>query len=533
MAASQPFGISCKGGLNTNLNQLELLGQPGFATELKNFEVDPDGGYRRINGYTAFGDTRPNSNNPLLGLAVYADGVIACSTTNIYFTNDGTTWLQINKASVDSGGDNFSTFSGRSALARTSQGQCSITVFEGNEEYGQVLICDGANKPFFFKMTGSGALSGRTYFAQEITVSGSVAPKVGVIHDKHFVVAGASTQKNTLFYSATLDPTSFSGTGSGSIAIDDQIIGLKSFRTDLIIFCENSLYRLININDSSNIAVVPIAQNVGCLSHFSIQEIGGDLVFLSPDGIRSVAGTARIGDVELGSLSRQIQSVTSIIARDIDDFTITSCVLRRRSQYRLYYSTTGGAIDRSKGIIGTLTQNGFEWSETEGIQASALVSDFNASGIEKIFHGDKNGYIYNHDTGNSFIALGTAFNINAKYTTPFLDFGDVGTRKTMKYLKLSVSPEGTIAPILRTQFDFVDTNVAQPADITLSGIPTPPAFGSAIFGTAIFEGTNDPMAQNILEGSGHTVSFQVRSEDQRPPYSLNGLYINYVPSGRR
>jgi len=199
----------------------------------------------------------------------------------------------------------------------------------------------------------------------------------------------------------------------------------------------------------------------------------------------------------------------------------------------LYYSTTGGAIDRSKGIIGTLTQNGFEWSETEGIQASALVSDFNASGIEKIFHGDKNGYIYNHDTGNSFIALGTAFNINAKYTTPFLDFGDVGTRKTMKYLKLSVSPEGTIAPILRTQFDFVDTNVAQPADITLSGIPTPPAFGSAIFGTAIFEGTNDPMAQNILEGSGHTVSFQVRSEDQRPPYSLNGLYINYVPSGRR
>ena len=50
---------------------------------------------------------------------------------------------------------------------------------------------------------------------------------------------------------------------------------------------------------------------------------------------------------------------------------------------------------------------------------------------------------------------------------------------------------------------------------------------------AIFEGTNDPMARNVLEGSGHTVSFQVRSEDQRPPYSLNGLYINYVPSGRR
>ena len=533
MAASQPFGISCKGGLNTNLNQLELLGQPGFATELKNFEVDPDGGYRRVNGYTAFGNARPNSNSPLLGLAVYADGLIACSGTNIYFSNDGATWVQINRASVASGGDNFTTFSGRSVTERTNQGQASISIFEGNEEFGQVLICDGANKPFFFKMTGEGALSTRTYFASEITVSGTTAPDVGVIHDRHFVVAGASTAKNTIFYSGTLDPTSFTASGSGSIALDDQVVGLKSFRTDLIIFCENSIYRLANINDSSNIAVVPIAQNVGCLSHHSIQEIGGDLVFLSPDGIRSVAATARIGDTELGSVSRQIQSVTSKIARDVDDFTITSCVLRRRSQYRLYYSTTGGAINRAKGIIGTLTKEGFEWAETEGIQATAIVSDFDSSGIEKIYHGDKNGYLYNHDVGNSFIDNGTAFNIDARYTTPFLDFGDVGTRKTMKYLKLSVAPEGTVAPILRTQYDFVDVDVAQPEDINLSNIPVPPSFGLAVFGTSLFEGTSDPMARHVLEGSGHTVSFQIKSDDQRPPYSLNGLYINYVPSGRR
>ena len=41
---SQPFGISCRGGLNTNLNQLQMLRQPGLATRLRNFEVDPDGG---------------------------------------------------------------------------------------------------------------------------------------------------------------------------------------------------------------------------------------------------------------------------------------------------------------------------------------------------------------------------------------------------------------------------------------------------------------------------------------------------------
>ena len=53
----QAFGLSCQGGLNTNLNQFQMLEQPGFATELENFEVDPDGGYRRINGYTQFGES--------------------------------------------------------------------------------------------------------------------------------------------------------------------------------------------------------------------------------------------------------------------------------------------------------------------------------------------------------------------------------------------------------------------------------------------------------------------------------------------
>ena len=62
---SQPWGYSCKGGLNVNLNQLEMLAQPGQATKLRNFEVDPDGGYRRIDGFSLFGDTRPNGDNPV------------------------------------------------------------------------------------------------------------------------------------------------------------------------------------------------------------------------------------------------------------------------------------------------------------------------------------------------------------------------------------------------------------------------------------------------------------------------------------
>ena len=91
---SQPYAVPLVGGLNTNVNQFQLLAQPGFARDLENFEVDIDGGYRRINGFSAYGGSdaaRPNSTNAITGLFIYAGGVIAASGTNIYFTTDGET----------------------------------------------------------------------------------------------------------------------------------------------------------------------------------------------------------------------------------------------------------------------------------------------------------------------------------------------------------------------------------------------------------------------------------------------------------
>ena len=349
---SQPFGISCRGGLNTNLNQLEMLRQPGLATRLRNFEVDPDGGYRRINGFTLFGGssaTRPNTTEDVLGCFVYGDGVIVCSGTDIFFSIDGVTWLQINRDSVAVGGDNYTTFTGRSALARTGQGQCQFALFEGATfDYGEVIIADGANKPFFFRMEGTGALTTRTFFAGEITVDGTNGVKYITIHDHHLIAAGVENNLNTVYYSVYNDPDNFSGAGAGSVVISDQIQGIRGFRTDLIVFAKNSLHKLVNINDTSSIRIDPITENVGCLSGYSVQEIGGDLVFLSPDGIRTVAGTARIGDVELGSVSRQIQSIIGDLAASINTFTIDSCVLRSKSQYRLFYTDASWPLQFQK-----------------------------------------------------------------------------------------------------------------------------------------------------------------------------------------
>ena len=534
MARSQPFTVACEGGLVTASNQIDLLRRPGVATELENFEVSIEGGYRRISGFTKFGGTSATQPTggaaTILGVFAYADGVIVTAGTNIYFSNDGATWLQINKLSAG-GGDNYTTFTGKTATARTGQGQCQFALFEGPDyDYGEVIIADGANKPWSFRMEGTGALNTRTFTTFEITVDGTNGVKYITAHDHHLIAAGVENNLNTIYYSVYNDPDNFTGSGAGSVTISDQVEGIKGFREDLIVFAENSIHKLVNINDSSNIRIDPITENVGCLSGYSIQEIGGDLIFLAPDGLRTVAGTARIGDVELGTVSKEIQPLVTDLTESINSYIITSLVLREKSQYRLFYTDTSKTKSEQRGIIGTLRPNGFQWSETRGIEVTEIGSGFDQNGVEQYYHGDTDGYVHVHDSGNDF----DGSTVLARYATPDYDYGDLGTLKTLHYLKVSASAEGVVEPNVQVRFDYGSTDIPQPPDLFDLGVIDPPSiFGEALFNTNVFGGAQNPLIRVALQGSGHSNNFTIISEDTKAPYTINGLYINYVPSGRR
>ena len=254
------------------------------------------------------------------------------------------------------------------------------------------------------------------------------------------------------------------------------------------------------------------------------------MIFLAPDGLRTVAGTARIGDVELGTVSSNIQNLVSDLAETVNQFVISSVVLREKSQYRLFYTNTGADDTTQRGIIGTLRPNGFEWSETRGLEVTAIGSGFDSSGIEQYYHGDTNGNVYQHDTGDDF--NGSA--ILARYTTPDYDYGDLGTLKTLHYLRVSMATEGIVEPDVQIKFDYNSTDVPQPTDLFDLGVINPPSlFGDAVFNTNKFAGQNNPMIRVPLQGSGTSNNFTVTSNDTKPSYTVNGLYVDFIPSGRR
>ena len=573
MAQTQPFGFACKGGLDINQSQFMLQAEAGTAVELINFEIDTDGGYRRINGHEGIGSTAgtnkgrivdaTDSNairtDKILGITGYAAGGVAASGNKLYFVSRadaGTSWVPLNRISSTAAAS-YSAHTGflsTNPNPRTNQEKIHFKHFEGSlAGNGSLVVCDGVNDAVVIEITGDSSdainAAGRTYAYTEIPVArartdadNNIHPQFSEVHQTRLLVAGDPSTPNTVYYSAP----NFQNTdvcNGGSFIVEDKVTGLKSFRGDVIIFCESSIHKVTAFGDVANQTVQPISKNIGCLDFQTIQEVGGDLVFLAPDGIRTLAGTEKIGDTELGSVSRQIQTlVRDNIVKKLNTLTLASVVIKEKAQYRLFYTKkTGEDPSGSKGIIGTITNEGFVWSETLGIQCTAIESVFDPdNGLETVYHGDKDGYIYAHEVGNDFYNAGVKKKIFAAYKTPFLDFGDAGTRKTLNYLKISMRPEGNVQPTLRIRYDNSVAHIPQPDNIIMDTVPAPAEFGVAVFENAssgvagnIYGGTADPLVRQSVQGSGYTMNFRLFSDDNNAAYTINGIYADYYPSGRR
>ena len=597
--AEQGISINCEGGLDLVSSTALLFRTPGVAQRLNNFESSIHGGYRRINGYSKFGSsTVTGGTNQVEGIFAYSKGVIACAGSNIYYSTNGNSWTQINKdtyqnktgtVAVSSGsatitgssttftsefavgddikinGEQFlvlsitnnttmtvdgnfaasassqniklngateSQLNSASAISRGSQSLCEFTLYEGNKQYGKLYISDGINKvaEIVIEVTNAGVY---TYSFKEVNRSAPTDPDFVTLFSERLIVAGQSNNPQQVAYSTRLVPENFTGSSAGTVDVGDQIVGIKSFRNKLIIFCKNSIYQLSGLDGTPVLSSV--TKNIGCVSGKTIQEIGGDLIFLSPDGLRTIAGTARIDDIELGSISRKVLPIfRDDIFPNISTLTFSSMVIREKSQYRLFYYKNGTVDREQKGLLGTfkISSQGvplYEWSQCTGIGARMTHSGFDENNNEVYYHSSTDGYVYEHDSGNTF----NSNVIAAEYKTPDLDYGDSGVRKTLYYCKTSIRAEGSNDNLkLLCRYDFDDNNIPQPAETNIGSLASPALFGAAIFGAALFGQTLYPQQKVNLVGSGFTNNFTISSTGTASPYTISGFYVDFIPGGR-
>lgn len=564
-----PYVFPLKGGLI--LDQSIFGMEPGMALELENFEPDTKGGYRRINGYNKWAEkvvpyTAADTEKVLMS-AFWGDTleVLAARGESIYrstsaattlngthtdsittltvvstagFTTTGT--LVIGTEQITYTGVAATTFTGctRGANSTTAVAQADAavvdqqwtsidsgrtsasryTLFRYNLAGTDYIIwADGANNASYWDGTT----------VVDVSAAGAPSnPKHVTFYKDHMFYGGMSANAQEVVFSEPFAPNAFTaGNGAGSFLIDTKITGLIPFRDALYIFGEDRIYKLTGTS-LENFEVVPITRQIGCRNGETIQEFAGDIVFLGPDGLRTIAGTAKIDDVELGTISKAVQRLFED-KTSAGDYIAT--VIPEKTQYRLIFSDSTVAEAQTTGVIcSRKIQGEYEFATTKGIRPSCADSHTYSS-TNYILHGGFDGYVYRDEQGNSFDGT----NIIGRYRSPDITMGDAGIRKAFQRILIQYAPEGIVNSDLFLRYDYEDINTPRPAAYPFDSTKVVALYGAGLYGASTYGAQSNPLVRQPIEGSGFAVALRVVDNGASAPYSLKGFQLEYSISARR
>ena len=582
------FRAVCRGGLNTGADVLSLGEEsPGSAIQLLNYEPNLEGGYRRLTGFANDFGTVPGTGS-VLGVAVangVNQGILACRTPssgnnylhhwNFYYTvavtsGEGSSFtVGETVTAVESSSDSTSTGVSGTVIANASSsltinfGRLPTSVFatsnvltggtssatttvtstptvigwtvvstsgsptmtgvskvrftEINFGTPKVILTDGINP--------AATYDGSTY-TQITDTNAPTDPKIAAEFQNHLFLSGDPAQPSNLFFSAPTAETDFSpANGGGVINVGFAIVAIKKFRNVLFIFGKNNIKRLVGDN-SANFVLESVTSNLGCLSTDSVIELGGDLLFLAPDGIRPIGGTNKIGDVNLETLSKNIQSTIRNVIASEDLDALSSVIIRSKSQFRYLFSTSS-----SQGLLGALREYqgniGFEFAQTFGIECTCADSGY-IEQEEFVLHGASSGKVFQQESGNAF----DTSNILSIFKSPFVYMGNPEQRKTFYSTSAYMSAEGNFSVALSVTYDYDNTDISTPDNLTLS-TTSPGAFfdrgtNVAVFDTTdIFDGNPSPVESVTFSGSGKAIALTFVTDDTNESHSIQGFTITH------
>ena len=397
-----------------------------------------------------------------------------------------------------------------------------------------VIICDGVNVPAKYDQTTFTEFS--TDGSSNFLNNQSGAAFTTDFKSKQFFAGFPASHlgPNILIHTnSNTDSTFTSGGDAASFNLGFNIVGIAKFRDALFVFGKDKIKKIVL--EGTTFSQQEVTNNIGCIATDSIVELGGDVLFLASDGIRPIQGTARIGDVELETISKPVQQLLQSLPSTHDLTNMSSVVIRNKSQFRYFFPKTTTAAADTAGIIGGLRfadrRVGWEFGELLGIRAfvatSGLIDD-----VEVVLHGDLNGEIYQQESGSTFDTA----DVTAVYASPFLYFDSTEKRKIYQHITLFTRPEGESTINLGIAYDWDDPNTPNPNTYSLTTAGSLARYtttNSTYDATFKFDGSTSPVLETNVQGSGRAISLVITSTGTQAPYSVSGFSITYQDAGYR
>ena len=589
----QTYVSVCAGGLVTNVDPLtQSDALPGSAVRLINMEPSLEGGYRRISGYANSYGTLPGTGK-VLGLNVNGEinqGILGCRTPSS--GNNYLHWYNhYYDVALGSGqGSGFSV--GETVTGVVSSGDATVVAATGTviSKTSDALVVDFGKLPSNIFATGN-VLTGGTSTAtgtvastptvkgwQAVSSAGSPTmtgvdvvrferynwteevllltdginpaakyngttytqithtnaptnPQFASAFANHLWLAGDPDEPFNIYFSSPNADTDFDpANGAGVINIGFTVTQLKAFRNQLYVFGQNQIKRIVGDN-YSNFSVENVTNDLGCVAPDTVVEFGGDIIFLGPDGVRPISGTSRIGDVELETVSREIQKTFENYTANEDVTKLKALVIRRKSQFRLFFEANTSLSLLAAIRKSSSAQSTFEYSQLVGIEATAVASGY-VGQFEFVLHGDTTGKVFKQEEGNSF----GGSNVLSVYQTPFYFMGDPELRKIFYRVKTFLKSEGSTSISVGIEYNFGDSEIATPPNFELSTAGAASFFdaSSTLYDeTDVYDGNPTPIRTTNISGSGDSISIAYVTNGTNPSHTIQAVSILYGAGDRR
>ena len=303
-------------GLNTQDSSVSL--EAGYATVANNCVIDKFGRIGARKGWT----TAHSSNNDLGEANVKAIGELIDNSGNSYI--------------IAAGNNKLFKLSGTTLSQLTyGGGGTAPTITDDNWQMaplnGCLYLYQSGHDPLVFDP----ATSSTTYkrISEKTGYLGSVSSNNCVISAYGRTWSANNTSvKSTIQFSDLLSGHVLSTGTSGTLDVSqvwpngaDEIIALAAHNNFLIVFGRRQILIYANAGDPNNITLSDAITGIGCVARDSVVATGGDVIFLSDSGVRSLMRTIQEKSAPMRDISANVRDdlVLEISLEDPDEIKAT------------------------------------------------------------------------------------------------------------------------------------------------------------------------------------------------------------------
>ena len=369
------------------------------------------------------------------------------------------------------------------------------------------LVYDNANGLRTFTVANSGATNA-TFKANEVLAA----------YGRLFIV-GNATNDSVIYWSDLLNGNAFTGGSSGSIDVTkawpngfDKVVALAAHNDFLIVFGENNIIVYSGADSPASMVIHDTISGVGCVDRNSIQDIGTDLLFLTPTGLRGLGRTIQEKSLPITDLSRNIKQ--ELIANTLATATPVSTVYSPENYFYLLCFADLNLV-YCFDIRATLENGAYRVTRWPSV-------DF------KSFQRDRNGDIYigcveglgkydnYRDNGKPY---------RFRYFSPGLTFGDPAKIKMLKKIRPTLIGGNNSDIFLKWSYDF-STDTSSSTFRTSSD--TPGFYGQSEYTDADFSAEGITISRNSLNTTGYGSVINVGLETDINGFALSIQEMNVL-----